>query len=197
MTAPPLRFAVIGADHPHVFELVDGLVTAGALAAVCTLAGCASTPPTLPIVDEVDLPRFMGDWYVIANIPTAIEKDAHNAVESYELTAPDRVATTFRFNKGGFDGPVKVYEPTGFVRDDPSNAVWGMRFIWPIKAEYLITWLDEDYTHTVIGRSKRDYVWIMSREPSMPDEDYRRIIDYLDEVGYDTDLIRKVPQRWP
>jgi apolipoprotein D and lipocalin family protein len=170
---------------------------AGALAAICALAGCASAPPTLPLVDEVDLPRFMGDWYVIANIPTAIEKEAHNAVESYELTEAGDVATTFRFNKGDFDGPVKVYTPKGFVRDHPSNAVWGMRFIWPIKAEYLVTWLNDDYTQTVIGRSKRDYVWIMAREPVMPKEDYRRILAYLDEVGYDTSRIRKVPQRWP
>ena len=33
-------------------------------------------PPTIPTAAPVDLPRFMGDWYVIANIPTFIEKDA-------------------------------------------------------------------------------------------------------------------------
>jgi apolipoprotein D and lipocalin family protein len=34
---------------------------------------------------SVDLERFMGDWYVIANIPTFIEKGAHNAVEGYQM----------------------------------------------------------------------------------------------------------------
>ena len=33
-----------------------------------------------------------------------------------------------------------------------------MQFVWPIKAEYLIVYLDEDYSKTVIGRSKRDFV---------------------------------------
>ena len=36
-------------------------------------------------VEFVDLERFMGDWYVIANIPTFIEKGATNAIESYKL----------------------------------------------------------------------------------------------------------------
>ena len=36
-------------------------------------------------VSYVDLDRFMGDWYVIANIPTFLEKGAHNAVERYDL----------------------------------------------------------------------------------------------------------------
>ena len=52
-------------------------------------AGCLPGTPAadMPTVAKVDLPRFMGDWYVIANIPTFIEKGAHNAVESYALDA--------------------------------------------------------------------------------------------------------------
>ena len=52
---------------------------------VCILlsAGCKSMPP-IRTEPSVDLDRFMGDWYVIANIPTFVEKGAHNAVETYE-----------------------------------------------------------------------------------------------------------------
>ena len=54
-------------------------------------------------VEKVDLNRFMGDWYVIANIPTFIEKDAYNAIETYRLEDDGTVATTFRFNTGSMD----------------------------------------------------------------------------------------------
>jgi apolipoprotein D and lipocalin family protein len=163
-----------------------------------SLAGCASTPEDpIHVVDEVDLPRFMGDWYVVAHIPTFIEDEAYNAIESYELNDDGTIATTFRFRNGGFDGPVKVYTPTGFVRDDPSNAVWGMQFIWPFKAEFLVVWLDEGYETTVIGRNKRDYVWIMAREPEIPEAKYRRILSFLEREGYDLSELREVPQRWP
>src|SRR5471032_345548 len=82
----------------------------------------------LPAVPPVDLSRFMGDWYVIANIPTPIERDAFNAFESYARNADGTIAATFRFRKGGFDGTEKTYRPKGFVEPDGSNAVWGMRF---------------------------------------------------------------------
>lgn len=160
-------------------------------------SGCAPSLPPLKTVDRVDLQRFMGDWYVIANIPTFIEKGAHNAVESYRLEDDGTVATTFTFRQGGFDGPVKTYTPRGFVRDTASNAVWGMRFIWPFKAEYLIIYLNEDYTQTIIGRSKRDYLWIMARTPEIPDEDYARLVADLAARGYDVSKIEKVPQSWP
>jgi len=145
-------------------------------------------------VEYVDLNRFMGDWYVIANIPTFIEKDAYNAIESYRLDDDGTVATTFRYNKGSLDGPLKEYHPRGFIRDKKSNAVWGMQFVWPFKAEYRIIFLSEDYSRTVIGRSKRDYVWIMAREPAIPDEEYNAILGFLQEQGYDIKKLQKVPQ---
>jgi len=169
----------------------------GLLVAGLVLAGCQSTPyPPLALASSVDIPRFMGDWYVIASIPTAIEKDAHNAVESYRLAADGSIETTFTFRAGAFDGEQKRYTPRGFIKDPVSNAVWGMQFVWPIKADYRIAWLSPDYSQTVIGREKRDYVWIMARTPQIPDADYGSILQFLTEQGYDVSQIRRVPQRW-
>ncbi len=147
-------------------------------------------------VDYVDLERFMGDWYVIANIPTFLEKGAHNAVETYEMNDDGTINTTFVFRDGGFDGEAKRYTPKGFVRDDSSNAIWGMRFIWPIKADYRIVYLDDDYSQTVIARQKRDFVWIMAREPGISDEDYERLLGFVESIGYDVSKVERVPQRW-
>jgi apolipoprotein D and lipocalin family protein len=133
----------------------------------CLLWSCQTMKP-VQTVESVDLQRFMGDWYVIASIPTFIETDAFNAVESYKLSEDGSIATTFRFNKGGFDGPEKIYKPRGFIEDRPSNAVWGMQFIWPFKAEYRIIYLSDDYAQTIIGRTKRDYAWIMTWTLSDP-----------------------------
>ena len=74
------------------------------IATCVAVSGCAGNQPPLETVDYVDLDRFMGDWYVIANIPTFLEKNAYNAVESYELDSDGTIATTFVFRKGGFDG---------------------------------------------------------------------------------------------
>ncbi len=77
-------------------------------AAALLLAGCQTTSqPPLEPVRSVDLERFMGDWYVIANIPTFVEKGAHNAVESYRLAEDGTIETTFTFRAGGFDGEAK------------------------------------------------------------------------------------------
>jgi apolipoprotein D and lipocalin family protein len=138
----------------------------------------------------------MGDWYVIAAIPTWIERDAYNAVESYRIAPDGSIETTFTFREGGFDGKPRRYTPRGYVVDRDSNAVWGMQFVWPIRADYRIAYLSADYGQTVIARTSRDYVWIMARTPEIPDADYQRLVKFVRDQGYDVSLLRKVPQRW-
>jgi apolipoprotein D and lipocalin family protein len=165
-----------------------------ALFLMVVATGCQSTQP-IATVPAVDIERFMGDWYVIASIPTAFEKNAFNALESYRLDADGHVATTFTFNQGSFDGPLKTYTAKGYVSAEHGNALWGMQFIWPFRAEYRIIFLTDDYTQTVIGRSKRDYVWVMARTPTIPAADYDRICNLLTGVGYDISRLQRIPQQ--
>ena len=173
-----------------IFRLMAAAIT------ITLLTACSSQPP-MATVDKVDLPRFMGDWYVIANIPTFLEQGAHNPVESYALNADGTIATTFTFNADSFEGEKKIYHPKGFIRDTESNAEWGMQFIWPIKADYRIVYLDDDYQYTVIGRNSRDYVWIMARNAQIPDQIYGELRDFVIDLGYDPELLQKAPHQLP
>lgn len=147
-----------------------------------------------PIARHVDLKRFMGDWHVIAHIPVFLEKDAYNAVESYELAEDGSIPTTFTFNKGSLDGPVKTMRPKGFIHDKGTNAEWRMQFLWPFKAAYLITYLADDYGTTIIGVPSRKYAWIMARTKTLPDAEYKALVKELERQGHDISKLRKVPQ---
>ena len=100
----------INGDIMHIRLFLFGLLT------LLFIQGCQTMPP-IQTAENVDLERFMGSWYVVASIPTFFEKDVYNGIESYRLNDDGSVETTFSFNKGGFDGPLKTYRPRGFVRD--------------------------------------------------------------------------------
>lgn len=172
-----------------------GLIIVAALVSLGSGCGEASSVTRAPAIPYVDLPRFMGDWYVIASIPSYPERDACDAVESYALRSDGRIQTTFRYRKGSFDAPLKTLRPVGTPVAGTGNAVWGMQFIWPIKAEYVISYLSPDYRETIIARSKRDYAWVMARTPQISDPAYAANVQRLKAMGYDTDKLRRVPQR--
>ena len=159
--------------------------------------GCAGNKMNeIATVKPVDIPRFMGDWYVIAVIPTVIETQAYNAIENYKLDAEDTISTTFNYRKGAFDGPLKTYHARGFVNKESGNGLWGMQFIWPFKADFRIAYLDDNYQRTIIARNACDYVWIIARTPQISEENYRKMTDFVKNLGYDMSKLRKVPQDW-
>ena len=169
------------------FLLACGLMLAGSSAQADDL-------PAITPVPNVDLPRFMGDWYVIATIPSWFEKDAWNPMETYRLEPDGRIDTLYRYRKGGFDGARKEIASTGFVTPGTGNAVWGVQLLWPMKAQYLITYVNDDYTQTIIARDKRDYVWVMARTPTIPQADYDALVERVRDLRYPMDRLRKVPQ---
>lgn len=183
-------------------KAAKGCLLLVALAAL--LAGCKSwtggssegeREPLRAIDRKVDLGRFMGDWYVIAHIPAFIEDEAHNAVESYRLAEDGTIATTYVFNSGSLEGPLKTYRPTGFVHNRETNAEWRMQFVWPFKSAYLIAYLDEGYQTTIIGVPDRDLAWIMARSKTLPEARYHELVKWLADNGHDVSRLRRVPHR--
>jgi apolipoprotein D and lipocalin family protein len=160
-----------------------------------TLTACSiQQKKSIEPVSEIQLDAFMGDWYVLAHIPALIEKNAFNAIESYKyIEEKQEIETTFTFNHSDYDGPQKIYKPKGYIVPGTNNAVWGMQFIWPIKAQYIIAYIDEGYQNTIVARDKRDYLWFMSRKSDMTTEKKQWIYKKTEELGYDKTMLRFVP----
>lgn len=153
-----------------------------------------ATKPPLRTVPKVDLPRFMGDWRVIANIPYFAERGNVDSIESYQLRPDGLIGNGFAYRKESFDAPQKKMAFIAEVKNKDTNAEWRVRFLPFVKVAYLIIDLDQDYQWTVIGHPSRKWGWIMGREKTMPDALYNAILSRLTAQGYDPEKFAKVPQ---
>lgn len=165
--------------------------------AVClmaVLAGCSTFKKhePLPVVNQLDLNRFMGTWYVIASVPTVFDKEAYNAVEIYSRAAKG-IQITYQFNAGGFDGKLKSYNSKAMVNNPGINSDWDVTFVWPFKSDYNVIYLEPDYSLVVVGHPNRKNVWIMSRQKQIEDAKYSDIILMLQGLGYNVGKVRLVP----
>lgn len=160
------------------------------------LWGCSSMKPQLRTVPHVDLPRYMGDWYVIANIPYFAERHCFDSVESYALRSDGDIDNWFACRDGSFEAPMKrKVDALAKVQDKTSNAVWRVRFFKVISVQYLIVDLDPDYQWVAVAHPSRRYGWIMSRSRTLPEPVYQAILHRLADQGYDSGRFAKVPQR--
>jgi apolipoprotein D and lipocalin family protein len=157
------------------------------------LCACSTTAPLRP-VKHVDIPRYMGDWRVIANIPYFAEKDCVDTIESYALRKDGRIDNWFTYRKPAWDSPQEKFTALAWVHDKKTNAEWRIRFFGLVTVPYFIIDLDPNYRWAVVGHPSRDYGWIMARERTMPEKTYQAILGRLSEQGYDASRFVKVPQ---
>ncbi len=176
-----------------------GALTPAAIASLL-LTGCASGRPDLAALDrEIDVEGFMGAWYVLAFIPIDFpffsEAGAHDAVEHYALDEDGGIDITYTFRDGSFDAEPTVMKQSGRVHDEERGTEWRVQLVWPFESAYLIAWVDEDYEHAIVGVPSRRFVWVMARRPQVSDARWRQLYERVSELGYDSDLLRRVPHR--
>ena len=167
-----------------------------AIAALVLFAACRTTTPQdrPELADSVDLNRFMGTWYVHGYTPTALDRDARDATETYELKEDGRIETTYRF-RTALEKPWKTYRPVGRVVEGTHNAEWRMRFFWIISQPYLVLHVDAAHRETIIGHPNRKMIWIMTRSPAILEEDYARLREIVRAKGFDLSNLQRVPQQ--
>jgi apolipoprotein D and lipocalin family protein len=159
-------------------------------------SGCTSMKQPLRPVARVDLPRYMGDWYVIANIPYFAEKNCVDSIESYALRADGDIDNWFTCRNKSFDAPMKRKANAIAVVDDTvSNAMWRVKFFKVVSVKYVIIGLDPNYQWVVVGHPSRKYGWVMARAKSMDVGAYDEALKNLAGQGYDVSRFQKVPQQ--
>ena len=170
-----------------------------ALVSVLFIACAPSTTkkqslPPLQVQAQVDLDKFMGRWYVIANIPYRAEAGKVGAYVEYRPRTDGRMDDLYFFRKQSFDNPLKQWSGVAWVVDKQSNARWLAQFIWPFKFDYLILATAPDYSWAIVGHPSRDLAWVFAREATMDDALYQQLRGKLGGMGYDPSRVLRVPQ---
>lgn len=164
------------------------------VAAVVMLAACATPPMPAAVKDTpIDLPRYMGRWYVIANIPYFAERGNVASVDDYTLRDDGRIDVQFTF-RTGFSQPVKTINSVAKVEPGTDNHLWSQRFFKIVPAKYRILEVAPDYSWALVDYPGRELAWVLARSPDMDDALYQRLLDKLDGFGVNSDKLWRVPQ---
>jgi apolipoprotein D and lipocalin family protein len=162
-------------------------------------SGCAGTTterlhlPALETVPYVDLARYLGTWYEIASFPQSFQRGCTASTATYTLRDDGQLDVMNRCRLGSPNGEEKAARGRARVVDRSTNAKLEVSFFRPFWGAYWIIDLAQDYSYAVVGHPGRDYLWILSRTPTMSDETYQRIVARLRAQGYETSrLVRTV-----
>jgi apolipoprotein D and lipocalin family protein len=165
---------------------------------VCT--GCASTStqrlnlPPLEAVSQVDLTRYVGTWFEIANFPQWFQRGCTGTTATYTVRDDGDLDVLNRCREDSLDGELRSKLGRARFTDRTTNSKLQVSFFRPFWGDYWIIELDDEYQHAVVGHPGRDYLWILSRTPTMVDTTYRGILERLEARGYDTSRLIETEQ---
>lgn len=157
--------------------------------------GCASVPkkpsPELKVVPYVDLDRYLGKWYEIALYPNWFEEGCFRSTAFYEKLEAGKIKVTNQCRMHGSNGKLNEAIGIASITDDKTNARLKVQFFWPFKGDYWIIGLDEDYQYAIVSEPDRQYLWILSRSPTMDDQMLEILKEKILSKGFDLTYLER------
>lgn len=148
---------------------------------LCMVCGCTKLTVDNSVVDSLDVNRYLGEWYEIARYDHRFERGMENTRAIYSMRDDGMIDV---INTGVKDGERKESKGKAKLTDTP--ALLRVSFFGPFYSDYRVMMLDVDYQYALIGSGSDDYLWILSRKPSLPDTVKQQVIKEAQRRGYDT-----------
>ncbi|MBV1733512.1 MAG: lipocalin family protein [Hydrogenophaga sp.] len=165
-----------------------------ALALLSPFAAPAQTsapPEPLQTIARLDVGRYLGTWYEIAKYPNRFQRQCVADTSAlYRLRDDGQLDVINRCRQANGevaeavgrarqDGPAD--SPKLEVRFAPAWLSW-LPMVW---GNYWVIDLDTDYQLVAVSEPSREYLWVLSRTPTVEAGAYQALLGRLREKGFD------------
>jgi apolipoprotein D and lipocalin family protein len=163
------------------------------LLGMLTFYACATIPKGAKAVTPFDKEKYLGKWYEIARMDFKFERNLNNTTAIYSSN-PDG---SIKVDNQGFNYKTNKWKQAigkAKFADDPNVAMLKVSFFGPFYAGYNVIALDKEYKYALVAGKNLKYLWILSRETSIPEIIKQDYLNIAKNLGYKTDELIWVEQ---
>ncbi len=164
------------------------IMTALTGVALLTLRSCASIPEGAIAIRPFDKEKYLGKWYEIARMDFRFERNLNNVTATYTLKDNGSIKVDNR----GFDYLTKEWKQAigkAKFAGSPDEARLKVSFFGPFYSGYNVIALDDQYKYALIAGQNLKYLWMLSRETTMPEGTKQSYLDIAKGLGYDVSAL--------
>jgi apolipoprotein D and lipocalin family protein len=156
------------------------------LASICLLSSAQLflNDEPLDVVPYVDIQRYLGVWYEIARFPQKFETGLVCITATYSLNSDGTIKVHNSARKGSSSGPISEIDGKAWAVNQ-GNSKLKVQFFWPFSSDYWIIDLDPEYQWALIGEPKRQFGYILSRQPTIDQTIFDKLTNEFTAKGWD------------
>ena len=163
------------------------------LTALLFISGCLGMPKSVAPVKDFQLDNYLGQWYEIVRLDHSFERGLQQVTAEYKLQDDGSVSVT---NRGFNTNSGKWKQSIGKARfvDQRDEGYLKVSFFGPFYGSYVVFELDKQYRYAFVSGPNLSYLWLLSRQKTVPPEVKQRFIKKSRELGFDTGQLIWVEQ---
>lgn len=148
------------------------------------LISCATIPKNATAVKSFDKEKYLGKWYEVARFDFKFEKNLNNTTAVYSLNEDGSI----KVDNKGYNSVKKQWTQSigkaKFVGQE-TTAMLKVSFFGPFYGGYNVLAIDMQYKYALIAGGSLKYLWLLSRETTMPEDVKAKYLGIAESVGYD------------
>ena len=153
------------------------------------------------LVENVMPEKYLGLWYEYATIPSGPQANCTATTAEYSLIDTETIEVYNRCYLNDVDGPLSEIKGTARPIDEKYNHL-KVNFFGDFEADYKIVALDgqaeerdSNYEWAVVSSFQDRVLWVLTRTPDFPSDDYEYILTTLELRGFDLTSLQKTPHK--
>lgn len=161
--------------------------------AIAVLQSCKTIPKGAVAIKPFDSKKYLGTWYEIARLDFRFERNLNNTTANYSFNPDGSIKVV---NRGYNYKTSRWKQSTGKAKfaGDKTEAKLKVSFFGPFYAGYNVISLDADYKYALVAGKNLDYLWLLSREKTIPKNIQQDYLQKANALGYDTAALVWVKQ---
>jgi apolipoprotein D and lipocalin family protein len=146
---------------------------------------CTNIPKGASAVKPFQKEKYLGKWYEIARLDFRYEKDLNNTTANYSVNSDGSIKVDNR----GYNYVTKEWKQSigkAKFTGDENVGMLKVSFFGPFYSGYNVIALDSAYKYALVAGKNLSYLWILSRETSIPDDIKESYLKIAESIGYKT-----------
>ena len=154
---------------------------------------CASIPEGAMAVKPFYPEKYLGKWYEIARMDFRFERGMDHTTANYSMNKDGSIRVE---NRGYLLAKKQWKKAIGKAKfvGSSDDARLKVSFFGPFYGGYNVIALDEEYKYALVAGDNLSYLWILSRETTVPEDVKLNYLQKAKSLGFDVDALIWVKQ---